>query len=672
MTYRVGADVGRTFTDVILQDSDGSASIRKLLSTPPRYDEAVIQAIGRLAEEKSAGGEIDEVIDGTTVATNAVLERRGSRIALVTGAAGAIHSRGIHSRSGSTFVPTRSAWSRHGRCTASSCPSRESTSRRRSRCATTCVSKPPGRTPRLALELVLKGGTVLDGTGGEPFTADVGIENGRIETVGVIDAPDVPTLDATGLYVAPGFIDIHSHSDHTLLVDPRAMSAVRQGVTLEVVGNCGFGYFPIRDPVEAKTAIYGCSEGPAFLFRDATEYFDHLDEMLPAINVLSLVPNGQLRFATVGLRKGTVDRQELGQMARLLEDSLDQGAWGYSTGLEYAWEGGATEEEITELCRVVAKAGGMYATHTRRRDEAAVEGVEEALRTAESSGVRLQISHLVPRNGLSGMNACVDSVEAFRSRGVDVRFDMHTRLFGLTYLHVALPPEAMAADSKALAELLASPSAREEMKPYRSMLSAGGTEWSKIVLFDNPVWPQYARRDIASIAAERDQEPLDAVYDLLLGAVEDTTRLMVTIHAYDEEQQRQIFTHELCMPGSDATTLAPDGPLAESFFHGAYTWASWFYRFMVRETGLLSPAEAVYRLSGMPAETLGLRDRGVLKAGARADVAIFDGARFADTGTTFEPNQLADGMVHVLVNGVVTLQDGQLTGDRAGEVLRRQ
>jgi N-acyl-D-amino-acid deacylase len=255
---------------------------------------------------------------------------------------------------------------------------------------------------------------------------------------------------------------------------------------------------------------------------------------------------------------------------------------------------------------------------------------------------------------------------------VDVHFDMHTRLFGLTYLHVALPSEAMAAGAEALADMLSSESARAEMKPYRSMLSAGGTPWSKIVLYDNEVWPQYARRDIASIADERGQEPLDTVYDLLLGAVEDTRQLMVILHAYDEEQQREIFAHPLCMPGSDATTLAVDGPLAESFFHGAYTWASWFYRFMVRETKVLTPAEAVHRMSGLPAETLGLTDRGVLKRGARADIAVFDGARFADTGTTFEPNQPAAGMVHVLVNGVETLRDGELTGKRAGEVLRRR
>ncbi len=146
---------------------------------------------------------------------------------------------------------------------------------------------------------------------------------------------------------------------------------------------------------------------------------------------------------------------------------------------------------------------------------------------------------------------------------------------------------------------------------------------------------------------------------------------MVIIHAYTEEEQREAFAHPLCVPGSDATTLAPDGPLADTWFHGAYTWASWFYRFMVRDEGLLSPAEAVHKLSAQPAARLGLSDRGVLRPGARADVTVFDPERFAERGTTFEPNQLADGVRHVLVNGVHTLRDGEVTGERGGAVLRR-
>ena len=190
-------------------------------------------------------------------------------------------------------------------------------------------------------------------------------------------------------------------------------------------------------------------------------------------------------------------------------------------------------------------------------------------------------------------------------------------------------------------------------------------------MLDNEIWPEYRRRDLASIGADRNQEPLDAVYDLLLAGVDELHRLMVIINAYSEGQQCEAFAHRLCMLGSDATTLAPNGKLAESFFHGAYTWASWFWRFVVRDERLLSPEDAVFRLTGQPAERIGLSDRGVLREGARADIAVFDPGVFRERGTVYEPNVLAEGMRHVLVNGTPALRDGELTGERSGMVLRR-
>ena len=382
--------------------------------------------------------------------------------------------------------------------------------------------------------------------------------------------------------------------------------------------------------------------------------------------MLSLVPNGQLRLATLGLADRPADDRELAEMEALLRESLDEGAWGYSTGLEYAQERAATAGEVTAL----ARHAPFYATHTRERDDGAADAVAEAIRTGDRAEVRLQVSHLVPRNGLAESRRCVELVDTARDRGQDVAFDMHTRTFGLTNLYAALPPWALALGRDELAAALEDPNRRDAMRDHRSILSAGG-DWSRIVLLDNDVWPEYARRDIAAIAADRFVDPLDAVYDLLLGGVDELHRLMVTINAYSEEQQREAFAHPLCVPGSDATTLAPDGPLRESFFHGAYTWAAWFWRFMVREERLLDPAEAVHRLSGAPAERIGLSDRGLLVPGARADVVVFDPDGFEERGTTFEPNLLATGMRHVLVNGVPTLRDAQLTGARAGEVLRR-
>ncbi len=520
------------------------------------------------------------------------------------------------------------------------------------------------------IDLVIRNGTVVDGTGGEPVQADVALEGDRIAVVGQMPPGDAPEVDATGLYVAPGFIDVHSHSDYTLLVDPRARSAIHQGVTLEVVGNCGFGCFPIRDPELARKAIYGYSPDVPLDWCTAGEYFDRLDGARPAVNVLSLVPNGQLRLSTVGLADRAADGGEAAAMADLLRESLGEGAWGYSTGLEYAQEAAATEEEVTGLCHALAPAGGLYATHTRRRDEGAAESVAEAIRTARAAEVKLQVSHLVPRNGIAEARLSMEIVEEARDLGLDVEFDMHTRLYGLTHLYAALPPWVLAEDPETQAELLRDPAARDRMRPHRSLLSAGN-DWSRIVLMDNPFWPQYARRDISSIAAERRQEALDTVYDLLAGSLEAPHEVMVIIHAYTEEEQREAFAHPLCVPGSDATTLAPDGALGATFFHGAYTWASWFYRFMVRDERLLSPAQAVHKLTGQPAARLGLGGRGVLAPGAYADVTVFDPARFEDRGTTFEPNQLADGVVHVFVNGVHTLRNGGPTGERGGRVLRR-
>jgi N-acyl-D-aspartate/D-glutamate deacylase len=522
----------------------------------------------------------------------------------------------------------------------------------------------------VSVEIVVRGGTILDGSGGEPFRGDVAVEAGRIVAVGEVAPADCPELDATGMLVAPGFIDIHSHSDYTLLVDPRAASAIHQGVTLEVVGNCGFGCFPLRDPMLARKAIYGYSEELPIDWRSAGGYFERLEAAGPAVNVISLVPNGQLRLSTVGLADRPADANELAAMESLLEESLAEGAFGYSTGLEYAQEAGATEAEVEALCRRLARRGGLYATHTRRRDEGATDSVAEAIRVASSAAVPLQVSHLVPRNGIEEARRSTELVERARARGLDVEFDMHTRTFGLTHLYAALPPWALAEEPAALAALLRDHAARERMRPHRSILSAGG-DWGRIVVLDNPFWPEYARRDLASIAAERGQEPLDAVYDLLAAAVEAPQRLMVIIHAYTLEEQREAFAHPLCVPGSDATTLAPDGPLAGTWFHGAYTWASWFYRFMVRDERLLTPAAAVHKLTGQPAARLGLGDRGLLREGYWADIAVFDPERFSEQGTTFEPNQLAEGMVHVLVNGVPALSDGRSTGRRAGRVVKR-
>ena len=532
-------------------------------------------------------------------------------------------------------------------------------------------------------DLLIQGGTVVDGTGAPPMRADVAIQDGRIVAIGDLTstddtpAPDATVLDARGLTVAPGFIDIHSHSDFTLLVDPRAVSSITQGVTLEVVGNCGHGCAPIVDPALARMNIYGCRPDHALDWRSMAEYLERMTAAQPAVNVITLVPNGNLRLAVTGLVDRPSATDEVRRMKKLLAQSLEEGAWGFSTGLEYGPEQGCSEDEIIALCRVAADYGGIYATHTRNRAGEARETIAEAIRTSKAANVPLQISHisvvarLVEESGWAVTQA-LEQVSAARQAGLDVRFDMHTRLFGTTNLSAVLPPSLLEGSKPELARRLREPSLRRELQHYPSIINAlARGDWGKIVLFNSKAHPELRGRSIAEVSALWQLAPYDTICELLLAEIDDMHSLMILAFTYRAEDLRAAFEHPDCMVGSDATALAPDGPLANSAFHGAYTWAAWFFRHFVRERGVITLQEAVRRLTSLPASRVGLRDRGMLQTGAWADLAIFDAATFGERGTTLEPNQPADGMVHVVVNGTVALRHGQLTGERSGRVLRR-
>jgi N-acyl-D-amino-acid deacylase len=523
----------------------------------------------------------------------------------------------------------------------------------------------------MSLDLVIRGGLVFDGTGAPPVAADVAVAEGKVVEIGQPRDAALEEIDATGAYVTPGFVDIHSHSDYTLLVDPRAVSAIRQGVTLEVIGNCGFGCAPLRDPALARTAIYGFDGSLPLDWRGVGDYLERLERARPAVNVATLVPNGQLRLAAIGLEDRPATPAERDQMAGMLADGLAEGGFGYSTGLEYPAERAADEAEITALARVAARSDALYATHTRDRDHQALPAIAEAVRTAAVAGVRLQVSHLLPRvTGGDTLERAIDLVAQARARGLDAAFDMHTRRYGTTFLNTLIPPWAARDGRDALLAHLRAPESRARMKAYPSIVAGGG--WDRIVLLDTPTAPEYARRNLGELGRALGRDPHDIAFDILAREIDTLHRPMVIILCYDEAQQEAIFAHPLCMPGSDATTLAPDGPLAGAVFHGAYSWASWYWHFMVTQRRALAPEEAIHRLTGLPASILGLCDRGVLRAGAAADIAVFDPALFAPRATTFEPNQLAIGMRHVVVNGRAALRDGALTGARSGAVLRRR
>ena len=524
-------------------------------------------------------------------------------------------------------------------------------------------------------DVVILGGVVVDGTGAEARAADVGVTGDRIAAIGALAGAEARTvLDADGLLVAPGFIDIHSHSDFTLLIDPRAHSQIYQGVTSELVGNCGHGCAPLGSNLESFTGnIYGYQDLLPIDWTTMDGYLARLEKAAPAVNVATLVPNGNLRLSVVGDLSRPATGAETAGMVRLLEKSLEAGAFGFSTGLEYPAERAASEEELVALCEVTARRGGLYATHERNRELLAIEAVEEGLRASVATGVRLQLSHIIPRRGgpPDSLERCIELVEAAHAGGLDVEFDAHTRLHGITNLSAVLPSWAVDGGADRMRRHLGDPVTRQRLKGYESIISSFGLGgWDRVALFSSEGSPDKVGRSIARLTPPGG-DPFDTMYDLLLEEGDDPHGALLVVHSYDDDMLADAFRHPLCTTESDATALCLDGPLAGTTFLGAYTWAGSFFRTMVRERGELTLEAAVHKLTAQPADRIGLGDRGRLLEGKQADVVVFDPEEFSDRGTLDDPNRPATGVRHMLVNGGTTLVDGAETGRRSGRVLRR-
>jgi N-acyl-D-aspartate/D-glutamate deacylase len=528
----------------------------------------------------------------------------------------------------------------------------------------------------MTLDVVIRGGRVVDGTGGPAFIADVAIRDGRVAAIGALGKVEASTqMDAAGLVVAPGFVDIHSHGDVTLVADPRARSAVAQGVTTILVGNCGQSPAPLPIPSALADLTFGQLEGSPVTWASFGEYLQVLEQARPAVNVASLAGHNAIRVAVLGrsAREGTAPEQRA--MVVELDRAMEAGAFGLSAGLEYPLGAGATTEELVRLAQSVARSDGLFAIHTRDRDFHAVEAFDEAFEIAELSGVALQISHIAPRRGApAGALADVLSrIDRSRSAGLDVACDQHTRLHGITKLVAMFPPAASAAGPGELLRQLRDPRMRATFHEFRQPIHKLGLmgQWDRLSLFEAPGSPEWVGKDFSVIARERGQHPLDAMMDILIEAGDDAPNVMFVGLVQTQEDLDRTFGSSTCCPGSDATVLAPDGPLAHQRFLGAYTWAAFYLRSIVRERRVLRLEEGIHRLTQMPAQRVGLPDRGVLAPGAWADVTIFDPDLVRDVGTVADPNLFSEGTRHVFVNGALAFSDGHFVATRAGQVIRR-
>jgi N-acyl-D-amino-acid deacylase len=522
------------------------------------------------------------------------------------------------------------------------------------------------------LDLILRSGTIVDGTGAPPVTADIGISGGVIKKIGDLSSVTAADeIDGTGLVVTPGIIDVHSHADLTLAIDGRAESALTQGVTTVLVGNCGHGCTPLRDRPEYASAIFGYNRSIPLDWQSTGEYLEKLRQAHPGINVGTLVPLGNLRLTAMEDPERPASDDQVKHMCALLEEALDEGALGFSCGLQYPDSVHTRSEELDKFNKIVAAHGGLFAACVRHTDERAVEGIEEPINSAAATGVRTQISHAMPQPGSPrGMTEkTYEMVDRARQSGLDVAFDMHTRVWGELNISAMLPLWALAGSREEIDARLGNKAERERIKEYpgyvRRFVRIPGPEEMMVVLTRDP---SLVGQTVAELTP-RGQDPLDTLLDILRSEGDDIHRPQILIRMYPEDELASFYEHPHCAVGSDATALSLNGPLGDEVFYGAFTWASWFLRRIVRERQTLSLPEAIRRVTSLPAERIGLDDRGVLKPGARADLAMFDFERVSESGTLEAPNQLAKGTAHVIVNGVVALRGGVVTDARAGTVL---
>jgi N-acyl-D-aspartate/D-glutamate deacylase len=512
-------------------------------------------------------------------------------------------------------------------------------------------------------DIVVSGGEVIDGTGATAVRADVGIVGDRIAAIGDLGATEAGRrIAAVGHVVTPGFVDIHSHSDFTLLVDPEAESALSQGVTTEIVGNCGHGPAPLpADPDRRFTGnIYGWAPGVReFEWRSVGGYLDALEAARPAINLGTLVPFGNLRLLSVGSPGWPAAPDEVEAMMAALEGALDEGALGFSTGLEYAAETGAPPLEIEALVGIVGRRGRLHATHTRDRGLRVVEGTYEAIDTARRTGARTQVAHILARRGSGSPDAnarIAESLELAARDGLPIAWDVHTRTFGVTNLSAGLVDGAL----------------RVGPDDATIIASFGRAGWDRTFLFQMPGrFGDFERRSVAEAAETLGWAPEEYLAEVLREgtAAGEPDRPMAMGLTYDESDIVAAIRTSRCAVASDATTMNLAGPLRGRMLPPAFGWAAWYLRRAIGELGALPLEQAIRRITWLPAAQAGLADRGRLVPGARADLAVLrlDALREPDP---IRPSALATGVEAVLVNGRVAFEDGRVTSARAGEVIR--
>ena len=526
------------------------------------------------------------------------------------------------------------------------------------------------------IDLLLRNGRIYDGSGGPPVEGDLGIIGDRIETVGgpVPDGAATEVIDLGGLAIAPGFIDLHTHSDVSLLSDPGCISAVEQGTTTQAVGLCGFSAGPVS-PESLRGMV---DEEPVFAFQGVAwdwttigGYRDAVARARPATNVTTFVGHNTLRRFVVGGENRSPTRGELDQMCALVRGAIDDGARGFTTGLSYAPGLFAAVEELTALARVAAERGLTYHTHMRYGDSDVSASVEEALDTAERAGAILNISHMYPRANqpAEAADALLQMLDDARARGIEVTFDLTVFTRGGGAWVQSLPGWARDGGNAATQAVIRDPASRARL--VEDLTGPGADFWLRdwddqvICKVNRPEHAQLTGRSIGELARERGRAPIDTALDLVL----EDGQFWIAPTIKDQGHLDRLISSPLCVPIGDGFANHPEkhrayGLMPKSFGTFPHVLGSY-----VRDRGVLTLEEGIHKITAEPARRLGLTDRGRLVPGLAADLVVFDPSSIGNRATEAEPAARPSGIDRVMVNGAWVVTDGRATGARPGRSL---
>lgn len=531
----------------------------------------------------------------------------------------------------------------------------------------------------MTYDTILRNGTLYDGSGGAPYLGDVAIRGDAIAAVGNLgDAHGRREIDVTGFAVAPGFINMLSWATESLLQDGRSQSDIRQGVTLEVMGEAE-SMGPLNASMKRDMVAQQGDIRYDVKWTTLGGYLEHLEKRGVSCNVASFVGATTVRVHELGYTDRAPTPDELRRMTRLVEQAMEEGAVGVSSALIYAPGFYAKTDELIALARAAGAHGGIYISHLRSEGNQFIEALEELLTIAREAKVAAEIYHLkaAGSNNWHKLDAAIERIEAARAGGMRITADMYPYTAGATGLDAAMPPWVQEGGYEAWSKRLQDPAVRERVKremvtptdAWESLyLAAGSPDRVRLVGFKNPKLKPLTGKTLAEVATLRGKSPEETAMDLV---IEDGSRVTTVYFMMSEENIRKQLRLPWVSFDSDAPSMAPEGPFLRANPHPrAYgTFARVLGRY-VRDEKILPLEEAIRRLTSFPAETLKLNRRGRLRAGYFADVVVFDPARIQDRATYDQPHQYATGVAQVFVNGVQVLKEGEHTGAKPGRFVR--